>query len=434
MSDPGTGGHGQPPQDGRGGWNQGSWNHGGDHSGWSQGGGDQSVPGGQAGYGAPQQGFPQSAGPPQPGFPPQHGHPQQHGAPPQQGGSPQRGGPPQQGPKRPWGMIAVAFGCVAVLFLTVVVGIGIFALTRDSGADVVATPTDDPSDAQTGSEPATEDPSSTGTEEPSATESEAPEWEALTPLDEPSGDVEDILATLEAGPLTQNSMFSPSECTLPETPVDPTVEQLQASLDAAAGCLNQVWASTSSDRGLPWSSPTITVFTWPDIPSTACEHDTFDEGNPRMCNLDNTLYWPLETVGTSSLVEDPANMNSALVWDLSFIYMSAVWWNSGSGIYVGALRDQLAGDEEALADIERRNSLQRECIATMAAASLPAEVQPTEAYRAYLTSEDSWTQDEDANNPSAAARAHWLAAGLDSGGDMASCNTWAAEADLVAAS
>ena len=430
VSNPGTGGNWQSPQGGQGGWDQGYGNQGG--SGWDQGGHggwDQGGHGGHTGYGAPQQ--PQF---PQQGHPQQYQHPQQHQFP--QQGSPQPGGPPPQGPRRPWGMIAVAFGCVAVLVLTVVVGIGIFALTRNDGADTVATPTEgtseDPTDASTGSDPATEDPSPTETADPTPTE-EAPQWEVHSPINKPPPDPERILSIFETGPLTQGSMFSRTDCTLPETPVDPTVEQLQASLDAAAGCLNQVWASTSSDRGLPWASPTIVVFTWPDIPSSACEHDTFDEGNPRMCNLDNTLYWPLETVGTSSLVDDPANMNSALVWDLSFIYMSAVWWNSGAGVYMQSLRDGLEGHDEDLAAAERRNSLQRECLATMVTVSLPAELHPTEAYRTYLTSEDSWSQDDDETNPSAAARAQWLAAGLDSGGDMASCNTWAAADDLVAA-
>src|SRR5699024_2328529 len=135
----------------------------------------------------------------------------------------------------------------------------------------------------------TDSPSSSAAE---TTEPESPEFEVLSPIDRPSGDADDIRDVLEDNPLTDGSLPSLGSCDLPETPVEHSTEELQAVLDAAGGCLNGILATASSDRGLPWNSPEIVVYTWPDIPTSSCEADTFEENFPRVCNLDHTVYWP----------------------------------------------------------------------------------------------------------------------------------------------
>src|SRR5699024_12020448 len=91
----------------------------------------------------------------------------------------------------------------------------------------------------------------------------------------PQGDADDIWAVLEDNPLTDGSLPALGSCDLPETPVEHSAEELQAVLDAAGDCLNQLWATASSDRGLPWHSPEIVVYSWPDVPTSSCEEDTF---------------------------------------------------------------------------------------------------------------------------------------------------------------
>src|SRR5699024_2283173 len=119
-----------------------------------------------------------------------------------------------------------------------------------------------------------------------------PEFEVLSPVERPGGDADDIRAILEDNPLTDGSLPALGSCDLPETPVEHSSEELQAVLDAAGGCLNQIGATASSDRGLPWNSTEIGVRTRPDMPPASCEEDTFDGNFPRVCILDHTVYWP----------------------------------------------------------------------------------------------------------------------------------------------
>lgn len=325
-------------------------------------------------------------------------------------------------PKRPWAMIAIAFGCIAVLVLVAAVGIGIFAFTRDGDGDETAGPPESPT-TQTGT--------GTGTTSETATE-EGPEFEILSPIDTPPGDADDMRAVLADNPLTDGSMPTVDECTLPETPADHSNEELQAVLDAAGSCLSGLWATTSSDRGLPWTSPTVVVYEWPEIPeAAACEHDTFEEDSPRMCNLDATLYWPAG-YGSWTDQSDPAELSRAYLWELAYHYMVPVMWHSSVGVYYSHLTDLLEGDQEAQNEAWRRYVLQLRCLSSAATMQMPEEAQPSQAFRDELTSEGNWETGTGDRAVEQSSRVRWVEAGFESGGDLSACNTWAAPAEEVA--
>src|SRR5699024_9978744 len=247
-----------------------------------------------------------------PGVPQGPGSPQGPGGP----GGPQGPGGAGQQPQRkrpPWLLIGVAMTCVLAMLL--VVGGGITFLALRQGEDTpIATDTSSegtttPEDPESSAEESTSPPETTPAEE------EGSDFRVASPVDPPRGSVEELWAVLEDNPLTEGSLPELPECELPETPVEPSIEELQAVLDAASGCLNQMWATASSDRGLPWVSPTVVVYTHPDVPSDASCDTHFSADFPRMCNLDSTIYWPVG-YGTGLDLSDPADVPGAYLWDL----------------------------------------------------------------------------------------------------------------------
>ncbi|MCT1386117.1 hypothetical protein M4D54_10870 [Brachybacterium sp. p3-SID1565] len=184
-------------------------------------------------------------------------------------------------PKKPWALITVASGCILTLLLGI--GGGITYLALSGRGEQTAEPTTTPEPETTTPSPTTETPT---TESPTA---EAPTYRIISPIDEVEGSADDVWAILAASPLTEGTMEATGTCELPATPVDHDAEQLQTLLDAAGACLNRVWATASSDRNLPWIPPRIHVYTWPDIPQSPCEPDTFEQTSPRQCNLDGVL-------------------------------------------------------------------------------------------------------------------------------------------------
>jgi predicted metalloprotease len=236
---------------------------------------------------------------------------------------------------------------------------------------------------------------------------------------------------MQDNPLTEGGLPDVGTCELPATPISPSTEQLQAVLDASAGCLNRVWATASSDRGLPWITPDIVVYTWPDVPASPCEADTFAEDFPRMCNLDSTVYWP-EGYGTALGFEDEEHVPGAYLWDLAYMYSNAASWNSTLAFYQNEMRNQFKEtDPERFDDAWRRNSLQWLCWASAASMQVPSAAQPSPELRDALTSPDSWQAGEPPQDITPENRAHWLEVGFGSGGDLAQCNTWTAEVETV---
>src|SRR5699024_740525 len=104
----------------------------------------------------------------------------------------------------------------------------------------------------------------------------------------------------------------------------------------------------------------------------ACDPEQFEEDWPRMCNLDSTLYWPAG-YGSGAEQEDPAEVPGTYLWDLSYLYMIAVAWNSSLGAYFSALDEQLgaSGDTDRQAEAWRRYNLQNQCLSSAASMQMP---------------------------------------------------------------
>lgn len=336
-----------------------------------------------------------------------------------------RDGRAGQGSRRPRTLIGVAVGCVAILLLAV--GGGLVVLVLDQQGDQEqSTASDAPSDAEDRSETdAPVDPTSLSTDPAES------EFEGVAPYDELTGDADDLRGVLANNPLTAGSLPDVSACDLPATPVEQSTEELQAVLDASASCLNSVWASAMSDRGLPWEPPTVEVYTYPDVPNSTCEADTFEPDYPRVCNLNNVIYWPVG-YGVGASQTDPERVPGAYLWDLAAVYMSPVAWQSSTVVYYGTLLDTLEGDQEQADDVWRRHSLQMQCLGAAASMQQPARAQPAPELREELMDESTWDPDEGSRPIDPASRVHWLAAGFASDGDVGVCNTWVAPAEQVA--
>ncbi|WP_253705571.1 hypothetical protein [Brachybacterium sp. P6-10-X1] len=318
---------------------------------------------------------------------------------------------------------------MAVLVIAVGGGLTALILTRNS---------DDSPPVATSQDPTTsEEPS--GSEDPTADEptpaEETPSFEVVVPYDEVPGSPEEIHEILADNPLTRGSLPTVGSCELPATPASTqSPEEIQAVLDAGGACLNSVWSTASSDRGLPWTSPSIAVYTPPEVPSSAsCDPESFDPDSARMCNLDSTLYWPAGS-GIGAEIADAENVPGAYLWDLSVAEISTVNWNSSVGIYYVSMLNKIeeqeaeGQDSEAYQEATRRYTLQKLCLGSAASMQVPSAAEPTKAVRTWLTDEASWKD----NGLDPASRVHWIQAGLTSGGDLSVCNTWEADADLVA--
>lgn len=432
MSQSGWGGQGPSSQDGSSqqGWGQqpGRQNPQG-QQGWSQQPGQQAQgqqPGQQGGWGpAPQQPSPQQPptwGQPSPGGAPQGGP---------YGGSPAYGAPqPPTPPRKKWPLILVAIGCVLALFL----GIGIITATvllnRSGGGD-------DPTAAPTTSGSPTEEPTTEATTEAPTVSgsSEGAAFEPADPYGESLKTPDEIWSILEDNPMTSGTVSTIGSCELPGTPKEPSDEQLQATLDAAGGCLSSVWSTASSDRELPWSNRSLVVYQHPDVPSSAvCEPDTFDAETPRVCNIDATIYWPsgsgiAHEMGASGAVGDEAELSTAYLWDLSYSYVNAGWWDSTIGVYYSQMSQGLEDDPDRQAEAKRRYASQNICVASLMSMRVPTAAQPSETVRGILSDPKTW---QDGPAVTAETHARWIKKGLEADGDLAACNAWKAPLDEVA--
>ncbi|MGO1481172.1 MAG: hypothetical protein ACTHWF_08615 [Brachybacterium sp.] len=413
MSSSGWGGQGQGPQDG-------PWQHGGPQggqppTGQPHGGGPQG-----AAYGATPPAAWQAQPPGGPGGPtgPGYGGPQGPQGPSFPGGKPPR--------RAPWALIGVAMTCVLAMVL--VVGGGLTYLVLRQGGDDVPIASDTPAESATSStDPAT--PSETESTTPADPEPTA--FELAVPYDPPTGSPDELWEVMGNNPLTEGTLPTLPTCDLPETPIQPDAEELQAVLDASATCLNQVWSTASSDRGLPWVSPKIVVYTHPEVPAQAACDTDFSADFPRMCNLDSTLYWP-DSYGMALELTDPANVPGAYLWDLSYVYMHAVHWNSTLIVYFQALRKQLDGtDQERFDESWRRYNLSQQCLAAAASMQVPTASEPGPALREALTDPASWNEGEAPRKVRPETRAMWTERGFESQGDLSRCNTWTVDVDQV---
>ncbi|ATG53101.1 hypothetical protein CFK38_04170 [Brachybacterium vulturis] len=326
-------------------------------------------------------------------------------------------------------LIGVALTCVLALLL--VVGGGITYLVLRQGDDTPIA-TDAPTDSTTTpTDPESPSEAETSPQEEITPTEEADGFQVTSPIDPPTGTVDELRAVLEDNPLTQGSLPALAECELPATPVEPSVEELQTVLDAASTCLNRMWATASSDRGLPWVSPTVVVYTHPDVPAGAACDTYFEADFPRMCNLDSTIYWPVG-YGTGLELSDPANVPGAYLWDLAYVFTNPVGWNSSVAFYYMAMREQLeTTDEERYIEAWRRDSLQDQCLAAAMSMQVPAASEPSAELREALTDPARWSEGDPPNTIRSEIRVDWIERGFESGGDLSACNTWTADVDQV---
>lgn len=376
-------------------------------------------PGGPAAFGGPQG----PGGPHGPGGPTGPGGPAGPGGPTGPGGPGGFAPPPQR--KRPWALITVALTCVLAMLL--VVGGGITYLVLRQGGDETQIATDEPSETT----PAATTAATPSEEETTPEQSETSGFEVVAPYDPPTGSADELWSVMEDNPLTEGSLPELSTCELPETPVEPSVEELQAVLDASSTCLNQIWATASSDRGLPWVSPEVVVYSHPDIPPESSCDSNFSADFPRMCNLDSTVYWPVG-YGTALDFNDPADVPGTYLWDLAYLYVNPVTWNSSLAIYYLTLRDELeTTDEERFDEAWRRDNLQSQCLASATAMQVPSEAEPTPVLRDALTDPSNWSEGDPPRNIRPETRATWIERGFEAEGDLSVCNTWVADAEQV---
>lgn len=326
---------------------------------------------------------------------------------------------PQRPSRKPWLILAGALGCVALLVLVVAGGIGFLALSS-RGGDPTAGPSSSSATASTSSPAPT----------PSAAEPTA--WELISPADSDYRAPEELRSGLENSPLTTGSLPAPGSCELPALAAEPTQEQVQAFLDAGSACLSASWSDVLTQHNLSWSTPRVVVFAWPDVPAeSACEASTFDQTTPRMCNLDNTLYWPM---GAGRFVPkaQPADLPSAYLLDLSYQMMNAVSWQTTVAVYSIRYQDAYTEQDPEWRDAYLRFNLQMRCLSVTSVTRLPASAQPTEAMRTILLDEATWQPGAPPRDVPASSTVRWVRIGLDSGGDLSSCNTWTADsADIT---
>ena len=338
---------------------------------------------------------------------------------------------PDPAPKRPWALLLVALGCIGALVLTVGGGLT-FLVLNSGGEETTAAPAEDQA---TESQPPPELPTEPATEtSPPAetTEPQSPGFEVISPIDVPDGDSDALWAIMEDNPLTEGSLPALGSCELPETPVEHSDEELQEVLTAAGECLNGVWSTASSDRGLPWHSPTVEVYTWPDAPaSSSCDTESFEEDFPRVCNLDHTIYWPAG-YGTGAEQSDASFVPTSYLWDLSYMFMLSVVWNSSLTAYFSTLSELVEDDEDLHAEVWRRYNLQMQCLSSAASMRVPEQARPKPEFREALLEESNWNAGTPPRSIEPASRVHWLSQGFGADGDISACNTWAAPADQVA--
>ncbi|GAA1737599.1 hypothetical protein [Brachybacterium phenoliresistens] len=311
------------------------------------------------------------------------------------------------GRRRSLPVVIGACGCAALLVLVVGLGIGYLAW-EDRSAD----------------QPAASGSPSSGAAPAPETESARP-FVVLTARDGDELTPEENLEVLRTSPLTGGHLPEVAECPLPTITAAPTAAELQAFLDAGTACYAGLWAQAMSDRNLPWSTPRVEVFAWPQIPTgSACEAPLFEQTSPLMCHLDGVLYWPLGAGHLSALAAE-ADLPAAYLADLSRALMDAVGWQSSISFYALHYLEASAEDDPARLDAARRYGLQRQCLATTAMLQLPEELHPSDDLWAIFLDEGTWPPEPPASIP-AAAVVHWVLVARSTDGALSPCNSWTA--------
>ncbi|MFC0672650.1 hypothetical protein [Brachybacterium hainanense] len=315
---------------------------------------------------------------------------------------------PTRSARRALPLLAGAAGCVMLLVLVIAGGIGYLVLRPGPGSPA---------------------PPSTTASSPSS--SAAAAFEVIRPDEENTRSPEELRTVLAANPLTQGRLPATGPCTLPEVAVDSTPEQLQTFLQAGVDCYARSWAPAMSDRNLPWATPRVVVFVWPELPpGHGCDSSEFTQTRPTMCDLDETLYWPVGAGSFARAViggELPASdLAGAYLWDIGVQMTRTMAWQSSLVLYMTHLQTAHEDSDPELRDTYRRTNLQLLCVSAASSVQLPEELRPSTTLRARLLDESSWTRGEEPRTLPPSASIRWLRTGLESRGDLSHCNTWTA--------
>lgn len=256
-----------------------------------------------------------------------------------------------------------------------------------------------------------------------------PPFTPANPYEELTLSEQETREVLQTNPLTRGTLPTVDACDVPELASKHSNDELEAFLNAGESCLTKVWSTASSDRSMPWATPSIVVYSWPDVPKSECAKDTFERDYPRVCNLDNTIYWPSDygTIGTGVAEGDyPAQV----LWMLAKMQQTTIMWESTVGIYYQHLYDETSDDPQALDDAHRRYILQNQCMAAATVMQLPDGVRPSSALRQTVLDQPARPDNTDPTISEDAQDA-WTSAGLESGGDLGACNAWTAKTSDV---
>lgn len=306
---------------------------------------------------------------------------------------------------------ALAFGCAMLLLLGLGGGVTALWLTApDSG-----TATD-----RTTTSIADEPTENAGT------------WHPLEPGHSPAGSAEQLDQVLAENPLLGAQLAEPDECTLPATEGGAVpAEELAGYLRAGADCLAGAWTDALAPEGIDFDPPEIVVFTTEDLPEEAgCDPGRFSDFAPVVCHGDNTLYWPAQWdpgFSHTSAEETP----QLYMWHLSYTYTAFALSAASLDGYYGALQLALAQQPDRADEVQRRWALQLSCLSSAATFRMPDGVRPDGRVADFVTSREAQAAPATPGEPSPAARAQWVRAGRDSGGELDACGTWTAPADAV---
>lgn len=347
-----------------------------------------------------------------PGSP--YGQPSPSGLPHQPGQPGQQDQPGQPAsPRRPVGPWIVGV-CGCLVLLLVAIGGGALAVILSQRSD----------------DEASADPSATSSSDFSSKPPETPPpFTPADPYEKLTLSEQETREVLQTNPLTRGTLPTAGECDLPKLAAKHSDDELEAFLNAGESCLTQVWSTASSDRSMPWATPSIVVYSWPDVPKSSCEKDTFERDYPRVCNLDNTIYWPADYDASDS--KDPAEDYPAhLMWGLALVQQTTVMWQSSIGLYYQHLDDEVGDDQKAQDEAHRRYVLQNQCMAAATVMQLPDGARPSAALQKSVLDAPARKDNTDPTISEDSQDA-WIRAGLESEGDLGACNSWTAESSDV---
>lgn len=331
-------------------------------------------------------------------------------------------GPPPAPPRRPWALITVAAGCILALLLAVVGGVGVLVLRETAATTAGETSTTTSADA----------PSPSPTTTPPTPEPPAEPFHVLRRGEDPPEDLETLWAAMADNPLTQGDLPGFSTCELPDTPVDADLEHVQELATAAASCLNRIYSSAASDRGLRWAPARVVVTKQGERPASECDWGEGEDSDRTMvCMIDATISFPL---GADLGVDDVSDEDypALVLWSIAAHFPALFMFTSTLAYYYFDLVDAEGEDSEKGQEAMRRYTSKSVCLASLAVDRLPREVRPSPDLRSALEDPATWDPNRSSTVLAPESRARWISKGFGGEGKLSTCNSWSAPAEQVA--